>query len=223
LVNDLYPFNPHQTKDEVKAQLAQVRKNIDTAAFKAFLWPVIKNVMKKRDMALIQQFVNTSLATINVVLQKDGTKITLPTVQEVTEAAKNHLDEMDSSLLALATLCFEVLHPYRISIADAEKDTRIIGFIFRTIESIRWEWLKNLLYSFFLAVLGPFRGYHYKTLATAQPRSLSGLVQSVRNLVPERYINRPSQLFDSFSDAQKQAVEARIKTHMTVLTAAANA
>ena len=221
LVTNLFPLNTHQSKEELKAHLSQVRKNLDTVDFQTFLQLVVDKLMKKHDMEKIQQFINASLSTIHAVLQKDG--VALPTVQEVTEAGKNHFEQMGPSLVALASLCFEVLHPYRISVAAAEKDTPVIGFTFRTIESIPWEWLKNLLYDFFLTVLGPFRGYHYQTLATPHPRSLSGLVQSIRNLVPERYINRPSQLFESLSDAQKQSVEARIKTHMTILTATANA
>jgi hypothetical protein len=217
LVVDLFPLNnTRQSKEELKEQLFVVRKNLDTAAFQTFLQPVVDKLMNKRDLGLIQQLITASLVTMHAVLQKSG--IPLPTVAEVTEAGKNHFDQMGPSLVALATLCFEVLHPYRISVAAAEKDTPVLGFIFRTIESIPWEWLKNLLYGFFLAVLGPSRGYHYKTLANPHPRSLSGLVQSVRNLVPEKYINRPSQLFDSLSDDQKQSVENRMKTHLSVLT-----
>lgn len=214
---DLFPLNNNrQSKDELKAQLFHVSKNLDTAAFQSFMQPVVDKLMNKRDMELIQQLINASLATIHVVLQKGS--VPLPSVLEVTEAGKNHFDQMGPSLLALATLCFEVLHPCRISVAAAEKNTPVIGFIFRTIESIPWEWLKNLLYNFFLTALGPFRGYHYKTLANPPPRSLSGLVQAVQSLVPERYLNCPSQLFDSLSDDQKQSVEARIKTHLSVLT-----
>jgi hypothetical protein len=219
LITDLYQLNnSRQSKDELKlkTQLLHVRKNLDTAAFQSFMQPVVDKLMNKRDMGLILQLINASLSTMHTVLQK-GT-VPLPSVAEVTEAGKNHFDQMGPSLLALATLCFEVLHPYRLSVAAAEKNTPVIGFIFRTIESIPWEWLKNLLYTFFLTVLGPSRGYHYNTLANPHPRSLSGLVQSVCNLVPERYINRPSQLFDSLSDDQKQSVEARIKTHLSVLT-----
>jgi hypothetical protein len=126
---------------------------------------------------------------------------------------------MGPSLLALASLCFEVLHPYKMSVAAAEKDTPVIGFIFRRIESIPWVWLKNLLYNFFLTILGPVRGYHYKAVETSHLKTFPRLIQSIRNLAPERYINRPSQLFDSLSDAQKKAIEARIQGHLTVLTA----
>lgn len=221
LTTDLFPLNnSRQSKDALKAQLFCVRKNLDTAAFKSFLQPVVDKLMNKRDMELIQQLINASLATMHTVLQKGN--VPLPNVTEVTEAGKNHFDQMGPSLMALATLCFEVLHPYRISVAAAEKNTPVIGFIFRTIESIPWEWLKNLLYSFFLTVLGPFRGYHYKTLANPHPKSLSGLVQSICNLVPERYINRPSQLLESQSDDQKQSVETRIKAHLSILTAPVN-
>jgi hypothetical protein len=216
LVNDLFPFHTHQTKEELKAELSQVRKNLDTAAFQTFLRLVVDRIMVKQDMGLIWQFINTSLTTIHSVLQKDG--LTLPTVAEVTEASKNNLDKMGPSLVALASLCFEVLHPYRISVAAAEKDTPVIGFIFRTIDSIPWEWLKNLLYDFFLTILGPFRGYHYKSFANPHPISLAGLLQSVRSLVPERYINRPSQLFDSLRDAQKQSIDSLMKKHLEVLT-----
>ncbi len=221
LVTDLFPItNARQSKEEIKIQLSDVRKNLDTAAFHTFLQPVVDKLMIKRDMGLIQQLINASLATMHTFLQKGS--VTLPTVAEITEAGRNHFDQMGPSLVALTTLCFEVLHPYRISVAAAEKDTPVIGFIFRTIESIPWEWLKNLLYGFFLTVLGPFRGYHYKTVATPHPRSLSGLVQAIGNLVPERYINRPSQLFDSLGDDQKQSVEARMKTHLSILTAPVN-
>jgi hypothetical protein len=223
LGQNFYALLETLASDEFKAHLSQVRQSLDTAAFEEFLRPVIDKMMKLRDMAQIHLFITTSLTTIQTILQKDGPTIVLPTEQEVTEACKNHFDQMGPSLVALASLCFEVLHPYRISVAAAEKDTPVIAFIFRKIESIPWKWLKNLLYGFFLTVLGPFRGYRYKTMASPHPRSLSGLVQSIRNLVPERHINRPSQLFDSLSDAQKQSVEARIKTHMTVLTAPVNA
>jgi hypothetical protein len=209
---------PRNTNDELKIELVQVRQNLDTAAFEEFLRPVIDKMMNTRDMALIHQFITTSLTTIHTMLQKDSKKIVLPTEQEVTEASKKNLNKMGPSLVALASLCFDVLHPYRISVAAAEKDTPVLGFIFRTIESIPWEWLKNLLYNFFLTVLGPSRGYHYKTLANPHPRSWSGIAQSVRNLVPGRYINRPSQLFDTLCDDQKQSVENRMKAHLSVLT-----
>ncbi len=217
LITDLYTSNnSRQIKDELKSQLLHVRKNLDTAAFESFLQPVVDKLMNKHNMVLIQQLINASLSTMRTVLQKGS--VPLPTVAEVTEAGKNHFDQMGPSLVALATLCFEVLHPYRISVAAAEKDTPVIGFIFRTIESIPWQWLKNLLYNFFLTVLGPFRGYHYKTLANPHPRYWSGLAASIRNLVPERYVNSPSQLFDSLSDDQKQSAEARIKAYLSVLT-----
>ncbi len=209
----------HHTNEELKTQLAEVRKNLNTAAFEEFLRPVIDKLMSTHDMALIHQFITNSLATIHSVLQKDATKIRLPTEQEVTAAGKSHLDKMGPSLVALASLCFEVLHPYKMSVAAAEKNTPVIGFIFRRIESIPWVWLKNLLYNFFLTILGPFRGYHYKAVATSHLKTFPRLIQSIRNLAPERYINRPSQLFDSLSDAQKQAIEARIQGHLTVLTA----
>jgi hypothetical protein len=209
----------HHTNEDLKSQLAEVRKNLDSAAFEKFLRPVVDKLMSTHDMALIHQFITTSLATIHSVIQKDPTKIHFPTEQEVTEAGKAHLDQMGPSLLALASLCFEVLHPYRMSVAAAEKDTPVIGFIFRRIESISWVWLKNLLYNFFLTIFGPFRGYHYKTVETSHLKAFPRLIQSIRNLAPERYINRPSQLFDSLSDVQKQAIEARIKGHLTVLIA----
>ena len=206
------------TNEKLKTQLREVRNNLETAAFEKFLRPVIDKLINKRDMALIHQLITTSLATIHSVVQEDATKIQLPTEKEVTDAGRARVDQIAPSLLALASLCFEVLHPYRISVTAAEKDTPVIGFIFRRIESIPWEWLKNLLYNFFLTILGPFRGYHYKTMETSHLNTFSRLVRSVRNLVPERHINKPSQLLNSLSDKQKQRIEARIKEHLTVLT-----
>ncbi len=219
----------HLNNDELKRQLTEVRQNLDTAAFEAFLQPVIDKLISTSDMTLIHQLITTSLTTIHTVLQRDGTKLVLPTLQEVINAGrelfekKTPLDEMKPSLLALASLCFEVLHPYRMSVTDAEKNTPVIGFIFRKIESIPWVWLKNFLYGFFLTILGPFRGYHYKTVETSHLRPLPRLVQAIRNLKPEGYINRPSHLYDSLTEEKKLSIDALIKKHLSVLTAPVNA
>lgn len=218
------------TNAGLQAQLKEVKKNLDSIAFKEFLRPVIVKLMSSRDMALISLFINTSLGTINSVLRADAAKVILPIQEdEVEKAAKilylkeDHSFEqiMGDSLLELAALCFEVLHPYRLSVAAAENDTPVIGSIFRRIESIPWVWLKDLLYNLFLTILGPFRGYRYKTIETANLKPFPRLVQSIRNLVPERYINRPSQAFESLNYARKLEIEALIKTHLRVLTAPA--
>ncbi|HEX4839947.1 MAG TPA: hypothetical protein VFU89_05860 [Rhabdochlamydiaceae bacterium] len=214
---------PEDIKKGLNGLLAQTRQNLDPGAFEQFLQPVVKKLVDTHDISLIHQLITTSLKTIYTLLGKDTTKIELPTLEEVTDAGKalpnNTLDPMGSSLIALATICFEVLHPYKMSVADAEKETPILGFIFRRIESISWIWLQNLLYSFFLMILGPSRGYHYKKVAISSPKALPRLIQSIHNLVPEKYINRPSQLFDSLSETKKQAVENRLKQHLTVLVA----
>lgn len=211
------------TNEQLKALLAQTRHNLDPAAFEQFLRPVVKELTDTHDIESIHQLITTSLKTIHSLLGKDKTKITLPTLEEVTNAGRalpnNTLDPMGSSLIALATICFEVLHPYKISVADAEKETPILGFIFRKIESISWAWLKNLLYGFFLMILGPSRGYHYKKVDTSTIKTFPRLIQSIHNLVPERYINRPSKLFDNLSETQKQAMESLLKQHLTVLVA----
>ena len=134
---------------KLNAQFREARKNLDTAALKKFLRPVIVKLMSKRNMELIHQFITASLSTIHTVLHA-AAKTDLPVEQEVIEAGKGDYDKMGESLLELAALCFDVLHPYRVSVAEAEKNTPVIGFIFRRIESIPWVWLKNLLYDFFL-------------------------------------------------------------------------
>jgi len=68
-------------------------------------------------------------------------------------------------------------------------------------------------------ILGPSRGYHYKKVDTSTIKTFPRLIQSIHNLVPERYINRPSKLFDSLNETQKQAVENLLKQHLTVLVA----
>ncbi|HEX2580207.1 MAG TPA: hypothetical protein VHK67_07395 [Rhabdochlamydiaceae bacterium] len=210
------------TKEEMKAQLTQVRQRLDPEAFEQFLQPVVEKLVNTHDMSKIHTFIATSLLTIHTVLGTDRSKIKLPTVEEVTNAGRdlNTLDPMKPSLIALALLCFEVLHPYKMSVTDAEKETPVLGLIFSKIESIPWPWLQNLLYSFFLMILGPSRNYHYKTVDTSSLKTLPRLVQSIRNLVPEKYINRPSQLFDSLSETQRETVERRLKQHLTPLVAA---
>lgn len=239
LGHDFYAYleqlisKPHtylqQNEKALKRQLAEVRQNLDTAALEEFLHPVIDKLIGTRDIPLIHRFITTSLTTIHAVLQRDGTKIILPTVEQVTGACKElfdkqkSLDAMKPSLLALASLCFEVLHPYRMSVTEAEKNTPIIGYIFQKIESIPWVWLKNFLHSFFLTILGPFRGYHYKTLETSHLRPLPRLVQAIRSLKPEGYINRPSHLYDSLTEEKKQFIDEIIKKHLSVLTVPVNA
>jgi|GEM_PF-2353089 len=214
---------PEGTKKGLKALLAQTRQNLDPGAFEQFLRPVVKKLIDTHDITSIHQLITTSLKTIYTLLGKDKTQIKLPTLEEVTNAAKahpdNNLDPMGPSLIALSTLCFEVLHPYKMSVADAEKETPLLGFILRRIESTPWTWLQNLLYGFFLMILGPSRGYHYKKVDTSTIKTFPRLIQSIHNLVPERYINRPSKLFDSLNETQKQAVENLLKQHLTVLVA----
>jgi hypothetical protein len=208
LLKVLFPYSLDQTKDQLIDQLTEARKNLDTAAFEAIVRPVVDKLIKDRDMDPIQKFIETSLTTISTVL---GKKIDLPTLDEVKAAAlAGNLTQMSPSLLALSSICFEVLHPFRMKVADAEKEAPIVGRIFAAIEAIPWVWLKNLLTQFFLTILGPFRGYHYKTLETAHLDRMTRVVRAIRNLKPEEYVNRPSQFFQSFSEETKSALKDRI-------------
>jgi hypothetical protein len=74
-----------------------------------------------------------------------------------------------------------------------------------------------LLYDLLLITLGPFRGYHYKTLVTSHQKPLAKLVQAIRNLKPENYVNQPSQFFVSLSQDRINAIDTRIKGHLEVL------
>lgn len=219
LIADLFK----DEKTERINELTQARQNLDTAAFEKVIKPLIDKLIRKQDIGPIHQFIKTSLESIYSVLHKDGTKNDIPTKEEVVAAGKalhdsdHNIEKMIPSLVALGSICFEALHPYRMTVAAAEKDTLVLGRIFRIVEAIPWAWLKNLLNNFLLTILGPFRGYHYKTLVQGNQGGLKRLFRAVGNLKPEKYINRPSQLFDGLSTEQKQAIEDRIKNHLTVL------
>ena len=229
LIEDLHPSHPHQTKEELLAQLAQVKVNLDTADFEKFLKPIMDNLVNhKRDITKVLQFIEISLKTIHSALQLDPPE--LPKKEQVTAAAAQHSDQVTSGLVALASLCFEVLHPFRMTVAAAEKDTPVWGYLFQKIENISWGWLKNLLYALLLTLLGKRRGYHYKTLVSPEltdeqkkswratrKDSLKKWVKSVSNIKPERYLNRVSQLFSSLSDEEKRSITARLHQQMSVL------
>lgn len=215
LISHLYPNNA-STQDLLKDKLSQVKQNLDSAAFEKFLQPLIDKLVTQRDMARIHTFMTSTLSAIYAVVPHDH-RPPLPSEEQVKEAGRAHLDAMKPSLLALAVIYFEVLHPYRMTVTKAEENRWIIGRLFRIIEAIPLEFLRNLLYNFFLTILGPFRGYHYQTLVTTHQKPLTRLVQNIRRITPEKYLNRPHQLFTHLSPEQVEVFKTRIQTEMKIL------
>jgi len=219
LVHALHPLNPQQTQAEVDARLAEVRKNLDPDAFEQFMQPVVEKLVKKRDIPHIHQLIKASLETLYFVLQKEGSLPTLEAVNQafVKEYPHNEAATIKQSLLILTRLCFEVLHPYRITVAEAERETPVIGRIFLAIETIPWKKLRDLLNNLMLVALGKWRGYHYRTIEGPEGSRFAKIIRSIRQLKPEKHLNRASQLFTSYSEEQLKKIIERLQAQSTVL------
>ncbi len=226
LIEKLDPINSYQTKQEITDQWTQIKSNLDPDAFEQFMQQVVKKLVTLRDPVRINELIKASLEMLYFVL--DAGKPSLPSEDEVRTALTSDPDlckgseditKIGQSLLALMRLCFEVLHPYSIKVAEAEKETPILGRLFRIIEAIPWKWLKNLLNDLLILIVGPFRGYHYRTRTATPKNPLSRLVQTVRHLKPENYLNHASQLFYSYNDERKRQFMARM-TKQSVLAVA---
>lgn len=229
--NDFYTFlenmgleNKEQAsleRENIKKRLALVKQTLDPEDFEKFMSPLIEKLVKAREIPDIHLLIEKSLTTLKFLLHKEADKILLPTQEEVRSAAadlygKNGDTTIHQSLLALTRLCFVALHPYSIKVVDAERNTPIIGKIFQIAQSITWKWLRDLLSDFLLLIFGHFRGYRYHKPDEAK-KGIYKLVQTVRNLQPARYLNLPSQLFDSTHETAMKRTVGDITTHLNIL------
>jgi hypothetical protein len=209
-------------KETADRRLARIKTNLNPDAFEQFMQPVIAQLIEKRDIPNIHRLITTSLTTLLTVLQRD--KAALPSREEVDLAFTNlfrdkQIYKINQSLLALTRLCFDVLHPYSMTVAEFEQETPVLGHIFRAVEAIPWLWLKTLLNNSLLVLLGPFRGYRYPTMETPRQRSYANTMQVIRNLKPENYLNGSAQLMKSCSKESIDQVDCRIQGQLSVLTA----
>lgn len=232
--NDFYMFlenmidkleNKQQTPlecEKIKKQLALAKRTLDPEDFEKFMSPLIQKLVKAREIPDIHLLIEKSLTTLKFLLHKEADKISLPTQEEVRSAAadlygKNGDTTIHQSLLALTRLCFVALHPYSIKVSEAERNTSVIGKIFQIAQSIPWKWLRDLLTDFLLLILGPFRGYRYQKLEETSKNRFNKLIQTVRNLQPGRYLNLPSQLFESTNETVMKKTVGDITTHLNIL------
>ncbi len=213
--------NPREC-EKIKKQLTLAKQTLDPEDFEKFLSPLIDKLVTTRDIPDIHQLIEKSLTTLKFLFQKEADKIPLPLqgdVETAARAAYNKDDEgkvLRESLLALTRLCFVALHPFSIKVTEAERNTTLIGKIFQIAQSITWKWLKDSLTDFLLLILGPFRGYRYQKLHGSE-KGINKLVQTVRNLQPARYLNRPSQLFENYDVAALKRTAEDITKHLNVL------
>lgn len=190
-------------------QIKQITKALNDEALESLSSELAEELVNKHDFKRMSELISLCLTTFSYTLKEkeeiQAYKISAAEVEtRIVQLYQKQLatDEMlKADLKKLIQIAVASQQFYKISIFDVEVGNPILGPIFRFIQGIQWEWLRNLLFRVLCFLLGSWRGYTYqKANGTKTARVCNNPLHGRALNLPAQAFNRP----DSKAQYQKQ-------------------
>jgi hypothetical protein len=187
--------------EEIASLVKKATKNLDSQALET----IITKIKGIEDSKLQVDLVMICLGAIELAssAQVKGYEWKAPKreqlekqIRELGRTEKGR-KEIQESLGELIRFAFNAQQFYDLYLGDVEVTNPLLGPLHRLVSTIPWKWLRNLLFSALLFLLGSWRGYSYQkkdgTVKTLRCWS-STLHKEKRLFLPAGCFNQPKKL-----------------------------
>lgn len=208
-------------ESRIQTQLKQITKGLNEDVLEALSTELSEALVLRHSFEEMGQLLALCFSTLSYSL-KEGLEI--QEMRMTAEEAQGKIVALyDSSqdqtktdallkadLKELMKLAIVSQQFYKTSVYDMEINVPLIGSVYRAVVSIRWEWLRKMIFKAFCLLLGSWRALAYK--------KQNGTMKKARisnHPLHGRVINLPAKMFDRPKEKkeylrQAQAIKARL-------------